>query len=274
MAVRRGEQVGSCFVIDRLASGNAEVCRAFSTQTNDVVTLKIFRDERAEVEPVGEVHHPNLATVFETGVHAGRPWLARAFVDGADLDQVYRRLMRRVDPHPQGMPVPLACFVFARVADGIDAAHRQLRSAGGGVHGDLCPEHLLVGFDGSVKVINFRGRPPKPTLAKKVSYSSPEETEGRSMGSRSDVYSLGACLYHLLGGGNVNLGGGAPPWKLDDELQAIVLKALSRAPGARHRWPSELANDLDGYLATSGQTVGTEELSEFMRSLFEQPPRG
>jgi serine/threonine-protein kinase len=167
--------------------------------------------------------------------------------------------------------VPLCAHVAWRVADALDHAHRRRDARGADlrvVHRDVSPANVLVGFDGSVRIIDFgiaqaaiRAAPARAVLRGKFAYMSPEMVRGQPVDRRSDVFSLGVVLHELLTGERLFAGPSdlavmervraadvRPPSARNPAvpraLDAVVLRALAREPEDRFAWASELRDAL------------------------------
>jgi len=151
--------------------------------------------------------HPNLCRVDHLGCVDGQWFFTLELVNGVDLHRLTARFRRH------GVPVPLelVLHVGAQICAGLHHAHdardprgRPLRV----VHRDVSPQNVLVGRDGTVKVVDFgiartglrRNRTARGVIKGKWAYMSPEQARGGRLDRRSDVYALGVLLYELLTG--------------------------------------------------------------------------
>lgn len=202
-----GTRLGPYRILGHLGSGGmGEVYRAHDEALARDVALKTIhrslgqdgefvRRFRAEAQAVARTSHPNLVQVFYCGEEQGTLFFGMEFVAGPSLADRLRT----------GGPLPWAeATGFAlQAARGLAAA-----AAAGVVHRDVKPENLLLAPDGTVKVADFG-------LAKQVAdagvtatgvivgtprYLSPEQAQGEVADFRSDIYSLGATLFHLIAG--------------------------------------------------------------------------
>jgi serine/threonine-protein kinase len=155
---------------------------------------------RAERQILASLNHPNIAHLLDVGEGmGGRPYLALEYVEGLPLT-VY------CDRHRLSLERRIA--LFRTVCDAVRYAHRNLV-----VHRDLKPSNILVTGDGTVKLLDFgtakvlhaatdmAGVPvTTPDQVLTPDYAAPEQVEGGTVTTASDVYSLGVVLYELLAG--------------------------------------------------------------------------
>lgn len=268
--------------------GMGMVYQAEQQQPRRLVALKVIRAGRfagkrqrslfeREAELLGRLKHPAIATVYEAGeTEDGQPYLAMELVEGVALDhwleqqeQAPTRQLRRKQAAPR-------LRLFRQICDAIAHAHQQ-----GVIHRDIKPSNIMVTADG-VKVLDFGlarcidrlGQATELTevgmIQGSAGYMSPEQARGdtQRIDTRSDVYALGVLLYRLLTGRHPFLDPGhslvealektihADPrpfreWfeRFDEDLETIVRKALEKQPERRYQTVSDLAADLDRYLA-------------------------
>lgn len=142
---------------------------------------------RAEAAALAKFSHPNVVRVWDADEADGTPFLALEYVDGESLGQVLRR-GDRLRPRK-------AIRAIKQAARGLRAAHRR-----GLTHGDVKPANLLTTLDGTVKVADFGlARRTADTVEGTWAYLAPERFDGGG-DHRSDLYSLGLTLYHLIAG--------------------------------------------------------------------------
>jgi len=212
------------------ADSSGVLYKAFEPQTGTHVALRMLHpattmgrtaSERwlSAGEAASELVHPNLQRILEIGSDGGRIYLAMEFVDGDPL----RLSMERRGKYP----VLEALDILIQMAEAVAYGH-----AHGFLHGDLRPAHVIIGYDGMVRVSGL-GTPKNVAqnlrqVAQQLGdealplYTPPEviiATERADQ--RSDIYSLGAIGYHLLGG--------RPPHEGANVLQ-LGLKLASENP--------------------------------------------
>ena len=267
--------------------GQGVVYRATQRSTNRPVALKMllhgslsttrqrWRFER-EIEMVAALRHPAIVTVYESGVtSAGHPYYSMELVEGAPLDLALPRLESTTPGEPRRALVRRRLRLFLRVCEAVSFAHRRAV-----IHRDLKPSNVLVDDEDRPHVLDFgvakaldEELGPERTVPGEfmgtLAYAAPEQITGdpTRIDVRSDVYALGVILFQLLTdrrpfepGASIaetvrqateslppapsSIGAGA-----DAELDAVVLKALEKAPEERYQSAGDLADDVRRYLA-------------------------
>ncbi len=263
--------------------------RIHTDLTEDEQLVRMFLDE---ARIAASISHPNVAQVFELGEHKGTYWIAMEYLHGEPV----REIMRVQEEKGERMAPELAARIIADAAEGLHAAH-ELRSKDGDllnlVHRDVTPHNLFVTYDGTVKVVDFgiakvTGRLSSTvagTLKGKIAYMSPEQILGRDLDRRSDIFSLAVVLWELSTGrrlfradtdsetlGRVRACIVPPPSivvpSYPAELEAIVMRALSKDPKARQETAREMSRSLQQYLIHAKAFVGSEEIASHMTKLF------
>src|SRR5436190_14504635 len=183
------------------------VYRAIQIGLDRNVALKVITPQYASDEEFRErfkresrlaasIEHPNVIPIYEAGESDGVLFLSMRYVDGTDLKSVLER---------EGTLEPRrAARIVAQVAEALDAAH-----AAGLVHRDIKPANILMASGDHVYLTDFgltKRASSESALTKTgqmvgtVDYVAPEQVEGGRVDARTDVYSLGCVLYHLLTG--------------------------------------------------------------------------
>ena len=154
---------------------------------------------------VVQLSHGNIAQVLDMGTVDGHYYLAMEYVDGLDL----RVFLKRLKLRGRQMPIPEALFIAGEVAKGLAYAHSRVDEAGrnlGIIHRDVSPSNVMISREGEVKLLDFGIAKAATRMVHSVSgslhgkflYMSPEQASGRSLDRRSDIFSLGTCLYEML----------------------------------------------------------------------------
>jgi serine/threonine protein kinase len=223
MRLTLGSKLGSYEVLSLLgAGGMGEVYRARDTRLGRVVAVKVLPAERMadenrrrrfvqEARGASALSHPNIVTIHEIESADGIDFIVMEYVPGKTLDTVIPR---------QGMRLGEVLRIAIPIADAVARAH-----AAGIVHRDLKPANVMVGSDGTVKVLDFglaklvaqedggspehetvteegdAGRLSRPGMvAGTAGYMSPEQAAGKKVDGRSDIFSFGAVLYEMVTG--------------------------------------------------------------------------
>jgi hypothetical protein len=230
--------------------GFAVVYRARQTALNRLVAVKVLA---ASLDPssrlrfaregfaVGSLSgHPNIVTVFDTGMTpGGRPYIAMAYLPRGSLAD-------RLD-RDGPLPWPEATRVGVKLAGALETAH-----ATGTLHRDVKPENVLISDYGEPQLADFgiarvEGRFETSTghVLASFSYAAPEILDGHQATVASDVYSLAATVFALLAGCPPFLRGPA------EELVALYLRiATAPVPDLRSRGvPDEVCRVLEAALA-------------------------
>ena len=219
--------VGKTFRSYRIESklgtgGMGVVYKALDSHLDRTAAIKILgastasaeREKRfvQEAKAASSLNHPNIVTIYDIDTQEidGKPvrYIAMEFVAGETLDHVIGR---------KGLRVRTALKYAAQIADALATAH-----AAGIVHRDLKPTNVIVTPKGVVKVLDFGlaklneevevdafaetihgdGLPltEEGTILGTVAYMSPEQTEGKKVDTRSDIFSFGSMLYEMVTG--------------------------------------------------------------------------
>lgn len=248
-----------------------------------------------EARVAAGVHHPNVCEIFDLGEEHGVLYLAMEWINGESLARIYK-------PARQGgqrgaaaaLDFHVAARIIADAAAGLHAAHQLKGDAGellNLVHRDVSPQNILISVNGTVKVTDFGvakalGSSHEATAAGqikgKAAYMAPEQAGGGKLDRRSDVFALGICLYEVTTGVRPFSGENqvatlrallsgqfAPPRQVapgyPQELEAIVLKAMSVDLEQRYSTADEMRVALESYLARSGAIVTETQVAALVR---------
>lgn len=227
--------------------------------------LRLFLDE---MRIAARLEHPNIARIVELAEDRGSWFVAMEYVDGLDL----RELLKRHKEQGDRMPVEVAVHVAGAVAQALSYAH-QVRDAQGRllriVHRDVSPHNVLVGRNGDIKLIDFGVAKAANKLVHtqagmlkgKFPYMSPEQSHGKPVDGRTDVFALGIVLWEALTGAylfrgksdaqtvklvraaNVTAASTIRP-DVPPALDALLAKALRAEPRARFQTAAAMAEAL------------------------------
>lgn len=261
-------------------------------RTTDPAAVQMFLEE---ARLAACLNHQNVAQVFEVGQDAGVHYLAMEFVHGQDL----HGLIASANTEKRRIPLDLALTIIAGAAAGLDHAHNRRGPNGtslGIVHRDISPSNIMVGYDGSVKLLDFgiakaTGLPQRTesgVIKGKFAYMAPEQCRSQEVDRRSDVFSLGIILYEVTTQHRcfradsdfdtmrriVNGDFIRPSRVMDDyppDLEAIIMKALALDPSRRYQTAGEFLEALEAFMVASRLSVSPMTLRRFMRSMFGEP---
>ncbi|MGD8375353.1 MAG: protein kinase, partial [Acidobacteriota bacterium] len=220
---------------------------------DDRLASRFLREARA----VARLRHPGIVPVFEGGRADGVLYFAMERVDGPSLAELLA-----AGPLPPGR----AAAIALALAQALDHAHRS-----GVIHRDLKPENVLIDRDGRPRLVDFglaldRASGPLTRQALGTpAYTAPEQARGEPVDERTDLYSLGAVLYHMLAAEPPYEGETAAvliarllteePAPLDrrapeapEALVAVCRDAMQRDPERRPRTALEIADRLERFL--------------------------
>ncbi len=241
-----------------------------------------------------QLTHANIAQIFDLGKVNDAYFIALEYVHGKDARALFNRARNR----GERIPMPLACYVIMKVCEALDYAHNKKDASGNPlkfVHRDVSPQNVLVSYEGEVKVIDFgiakaAGKASKTRagiLKGKFGYMSPEQVKGMDIDRRSDIFGVGICLYEMLTGERLFAGESdfstvekvrkvdiMPPStynrRIPEDLERIVLKALAGNLTERYQTATELHDDLQAFVQSSGNDFNRKELASFMKSYFAE----
>jgi serine/threonine-protein kinase len=236
--------------------------------------------------------HPNCIQIFELGEDAGTYFIAMEFIHGRTLRGINQKLRAKGRTFP---PAQLA-RICAQALMGLHYAHTLRGEAGEPlniVHRDMSPDNIMVGFNGTVKVLDFGiakaagalSTTRTGTVKGKFAYMSPEQLNVISLDGRADQWSLGVLLYELLAGARpyvapveaalVNLILNSEPVPLKERVPAvpagmvtIVEKAMKKNRDERFASAEEMAIALEKFAAAEGVSLTNGETQSFMREVF------
>jgi eukaryotic-like serine/threonine-protein kinase len=270
--------------------GMAEVYRARDIRLDRIVAIKTLRTDlardqifqarfRREAQSAASLNHPSIVAVYDTGEDMATgvpvPYIVMEYVDGRtvrDLLQEGHRLL------PER-----SLEIIDGVLRALDYSHQA-----GIVHRDIKPGNVMVTRNGDVKVMDFgiarAMSDAQATMTQTAQvigtaqYLSPEQARGERVDSRSDLYSTGCLLYELLCGRPPFTGDSpvaiayqhvrenpVPPSRVDPDVpawaDAIVLKAMAKAPADRYQTAADMRADLQR--AASGMPVAAAPPTRF-----------
>jgi serine/threonine-protein kinase len=275
MGLSAGSQLGRYSILSELGKGGmGEVYRAIDTSLNRNVAIKVLpehmvkdpdalrRFER-EAKALAALSHPSILTIFDVGNDQGISYVVMELLEGKTLREHFKA---------SHLSYQEKIRIAVMIVEGLSAAHSK-----GVVHRDLKPENIFVTSNGKIKILDFglarvtaflpsqglTDAPTRPqevesiTVSGTVPYMSPEQISGKSVDSRSDIFSFGCVLYEMLTGSRpfsrdsqaetiaAILKENPPPLcekakDIPQELERIVLHCLEKNPGDRFQSTNDL----------------------------------
>lgn len=220
-----------------------------------------------EAQAAAKLNHPNIVTVYDTGEQAGRYYIAMEYVEGTTLKEILRR---RGAISPSGI-----LHVLMQVSEALAYAHEKKV-----VHRDIKPANTMWTRDKKAKLMDFglakvveEARNHTTVVAGTPYYMSPEQTLGKNVDHRTDIYSLGVAVFEMATG-TVPFKEGNIPYHhvhtppptiqsirpdLPDTLSHIVERCLQKDPDNRYQSAREILAEVRDSLASG---VGTDRPNE------------
>jgi serine/threonine-protein kinase len=300
----RAQPIPGYELIKKLGEGGMAATYLARQATMDrLVAIKIMRKNLArdasfisrferEARLAGSLNHVNIVGVHDVGEGGGFHYLAMEYVEGRSAGELV--------PEGGAMGEELALHVALQVARALDYA-----SGHGIVHRDIKPDNILVTVDRIAKVCDFglarhTGQETRLTQTGMAMgtphYISPEQARGeKDVDVRSDIYSLGASLYHFVTGEPPFSGSSAMvvvtkhiteqlPWPQDvnpdvsENVCRVIMKMMAKDREDRYATPAELIGDLE--LVIDGKppeaaSLAADRSSVGMRGALgvKRPPR-
>jgi serine/threonine protein kinase len=242
-----------------------------------------------EARIASRIDHPNVAHIIDLGEEGDVLYLVMEWIDGDTLS----RIKRTVERKKQAFPLPIALRILADTCQGLHAAHELKGPDGqllGVVHRDVSPQNIIVSTSGVAKLIDFgiakardrlSGETSTGFFKGKVHYISPEQAMGRPVDRRSDVFSVGAILFHLITGRPpferenqmatlhaLSTGEPLPPIPADvpPEIEAILLRALAHEADARFATAAELSHAIERAMARCNLSATPADVASFLET--------
>lgn len=284
MRLTSGSRLGAYEIQSPLGVGGmGEVYRATDTRLGRDVALKVLPGDmahdaerlgrfRREAKVLAQLDHPNIVTIYSVEESDGAHFLTMQLVEGLPLDRLICQ---------NGLPVDQIVEIAEALSDALAAAHEK-----GIVHRDLKPANVMVTSEGRVKVLDFglakesRSSPgdgatltaAHHTQAGVVmgtpAYMSPEQTSGRPLDHRTDIFSLGVLLHEMATGRRPFEGTSAaelvsailrdtPPSVTDvrsdlpSDLARIIRRCLEKDPRHRLQTARDVSNEFRDLVRTS-----------------------
>lgn len=286
-------RIDKYLLIDLIGQGGmGRVYLGRDTRLNRKIALKILSRDRMnnpravarfqrEAQVGAQLQHENLVRIYDEGVSQGTRYLVMEYIEGKNVAQILA----------EGGPMPSATAgkIARQIALGLQHAHDK-----GLIHRDVNPQNILVTRDGTAKLTDLGLALDLGDMEEMVTrdgatvgtfdYIAPEQARhSRAVDTRSDIYSLGCTLYHMISG-QVPFPGPSLPEKLyahqisePEELSLlvpglpaglddVVRRMMKKAMEQRYQSPGEVAQALEPYV------TGATSLSQIIPSSLARIP--
>jgi eukaryotic-like serine/threonine-protein kinase len=257
---------------------------------SDAEFVSMFLDE---ARLAARIQHPNVVSTLDVVATMGELFLVMEYVRGESVSA----LMRHLGTTSERMPPRIAAAIASGALQGLHAAHTATDEAGhalGIVHRDVSPQNILVGIDGTPRVLDFGVAKAENKLHStrggeikgKLLYMPPEQLEGDAVDCTADVYAMGLLLFEMLTGqrmfqksedmaavakimrNEVTLPGARDPalaaW------DSIVRRATAKAPGGRYPTARAMALEVERVTGVASPV----EVSDFVERLAGETIKG
>jgi serine/threonine-protein kinase len=261
------DNIGKYEIIEKIGSGGfGEVFKGFDPFIKRHVAVKTCRSNDEEIrgrffqeaEIAGNLHHRNVTTVYDFGVHGDLPYLIQEYLSGEDLTH---KIKRR-----DSLSFAEKLSYLLQIGRGLQHAHSK-----GVVHRDIKPGNIRILEDGSAKIMDFgiaKLAQRESSLTQTgmtlgtAAYLAPEQIRGDSVDQRTDIFSFGVLMYEFLSyerpfkGEQISavlyqiLHGEVPVLQAataaaPEEMVQIIRRCLEKDPDQRYSTAGNLLRDLE-----------------------------
>ncbi len=241
-----------------------------------------------EARVAAMINHPNVVQIFDVGQSADDYYIAMEYIGGPSVAAICRSAHRRATVVPHAV----AAGIVSQACEGLHAAHELCDDTSalmGLVHRDVSPQNLMVSDQGLVKLVDFgiakaqnsSIRTRTGSIKGKYPYMSPEQCEGRALDRRTDIFSLGIVFFEMVTARRLfkrstdlmtlkAITEEPLPTPLDfcddlpQEIDRVIMHALSRDPGERYATAAEMGQDLRRFLGQREVNASSKLLQDYL----------
>jgi serine/threonine protein kinase len=236
--------------------------------------------------------HVNIGQVFDLGQVDGIYYIAMEYVDGIDVLE----LVNGLHSLRERVPIEAVSLIGRQICSGLHYAHTRKDKHGAPlniVHRDVSPQNILVSTSGEIKVVDFgiakaagvSSKTQAGVIKGKVHYMAPEQAMGQKADSRSDIFSCGIVLWEMLTSQMVYAGDNVRELvdrvrlakiprpstirkEIPEELEQIVMKALTANPEERYQSAHEVQIDLTKFLSAYAPEFSASHLAALVERVL------
>ncbi|MCC6272172.1 MAG: serine/threonine protein kinase [Deltaproteobacteria bacterium] len=299
---------GHYFILEKIAQGGmAEIFKGltydFSGLKKFIVIKRILPHIAVnkdfikmlidEAKIAVKLSHGNIAQTFDLGKVADDYFIVMEYVDGRTISQIYKKTVE----YKTFIPIPISAYVVSEICNGLDYMHRRKDENGRSleiVHRDISPQNVILTESGNVKIVDFGvakaafklSEMERGVLKGKFAYMSPEQTEGKNIDFRSDIFSTGVVLWEMLTGRRLFKKKSNPETieavqamtvfppsayrnEIPSDLDEIVMRALERDPQRRYAAAADISLDLTKFLLRHYPEFKPTQVGDFLKEIFD-----
>ncbi|NQU40329.1 MAG: serine/threonine protein kinase [Lentisphaerae bacterium] len=223
---------------------------------------------KREAQAVAKLNHPHIAQIYSFGQEKGQPYIVMELINGRHMDEMIEQ--------ERSLSEALVLRIALEISQGLAAADKI-----GLIHGDIKPENILLDDKGNSKLVDFglatfTNQQSQDGIWGTPYYIAPEKVRRQRVDARSDIYSLGAALFHALTGKppfdgdtpvdvvKARLTDPAPRVSsvredIDEDVDRIVARMLESEPGRRYPTYASLIGDIEKTLKKLGPAKGASQ---------------
>lgn len=307
MALFEPKPFGKYFLTERIAIGGmAEIYKAKTFGVDGFEKLlaikKILPHYSADKEFISmltdeaklvvRLSHTNIVQIYDLGKVGDDYYISMEFIDGVNMREVINRGKALKDK----MPLPVCLYIISEICKGLDYAHSKRDDQGEElniVHRDVSPQNILISFEGESKIVDFGiakaamniSHTTAGILKGKVTYMSPEQTLGKQVDGRTDIFSAGLLLYELVTGERLFTGESqievlnkirsthitekSLAGKIPDDIRSLLAKALTYNPKDRYETAGDFQIALTKMLYSQYSDFSPKQLAILIKKWFE-----
>jgi serine/threonine-protein kinase len=299
---------GRYLLLDHLVDGGmAQIFRArfLGEQADKIVAIKMIRQQFSadenfkkmfmdEIKVTFDLIHPNIVQTYDYGEKDDSLYVAMEYVDGRNLQEYLKELRK----NKFVFPIDITVYITTQICRALHYSHTKIDKLTGKeaniIHRDISPHNVMLGYDGTVKVIDFGIAKAETnsdstragTIKGKLSYLAPEYLEGMELDPRYDEFATGITLWEMLCNRKlfkaendlavlrliqtceIPVPSSINP-KIPPELDEIVMKCLSKDREKRYKNLDQMDRALTKFLFQSFPEFNPSDLGYFAQQLFK-----